>query len=1801
MVSTAAGCRGAHCRFRSRLPQSGAETILAQRSMPRRTLAIVALALLAWLFVRARPPDGSTPAPPVAPDSLAHPAPGLESEPAAVEAPQSPPGRSHPDGALFEPLPEDPSGILVHLRDAATHAPVLGAEVFVCEEQRWDWSSLAYDSDAPWPDVEAELRARGRRIESDTQGNLQLPIPSAWLAVMARKDERFGALTLGFENAPEAQLDLYASSPCSVRIRDAAGRPVAGEQLVLATQNGNAFWRGASDATGTARVPNLGWRIADGSGDSETWFAMANDACAAAPIRWFARAEPAPSAFELVVGDAQRVRLHVVASDGTRVPIDGHVGVSPRSTSGSTSVLRLPRRTNPQLPLARGEALIARGEPGGWLDLEVGLAGSVSFEAALRVPARGEAAGELTLRMPAELQVLLLHPTDEQGTPLARQEFEWVSWGQREGDDRQLDQHIDRVRSDETGLLALAIARLDLHPQQAEEPAGPRRAFVHSGALRLHGARELESATFPFAALGADAVHDHGALALASAMPLVRGRVVDDRGQPLAQVRIGLEQLHVWDGDHELESLAGVETKSGARTGADGRFVLYGKCLGGRLQLNLTREGYLAPRGSEQELFECGSSPDLQLVLLRPAELETSVRVPARLDRRLVWLIDDGSPDLRMEEIEPPAGGGLLVHDHAGFLPGTYRVSLRELDDSTAAAILEVENVLLRPGERTLDPRLLDVDLMRFALAGNAPPPELPGAADRARDPRPRWPAALRRAAGRALRRLQLGAGVARRARAHRAEHAARLADHLESGPAGLDRRVSRAIGRAAAAAGADAQAAGAHPARAAPRGLALPRRAARGELRPAPVGPRHAARARGCGRRWIRRLRDPGRVHARAEPGRVRARSKRHELPRGQRSLQRDLSHAGGPGRRRAAPDRAHARGMGGGGEGARREVTAAAARPSGRVMRGTILLGALLVLGTALWFVQRPVERIGCERVSQLEPIQTESRRDLEFEADGLSAHAARTPGSTEGALRFEDLEPEPTELVVRLVTGENEAPVLDAEIFALEPGYEVFDVETEARARGRRLECDANGRVYLGLPRAELFVCARKGELFGGAWFSASDAPDASLSLMITHTSRVRVLSTAGEALAGIPIVMGNSRGSSGNATTGTAGELLLPNVEWLIEHRLYANPSWFVGVDAPFEEPPLRWFDSGAAAPLWIDLTLPAASALRLRVLASDGTPVPVSGEVSLYLLNGGDHRAAARLKRGETTAVPLIAGEALVPCAEPGAWLDADVDLDGDTAIHQNLRVPETGAAIELRLPKNLQALLFCACDERGVALASRKLEWISYSQEEGDIEQQDTSHDCVRTDELGRCALVVDRRDLQPPEIDPDEDPPKPKHWRGILRLREGATQLESGPIDFGDLGAGSVRNLGRVQLAVAQPLVRGHVRDADGKPLARSSIGLVQLTSLDGKEYHINLLGVDDVESEEDGSFAIFGTCPGGRLRLTIDRTDYDLPGEASMPEFDCGASPDLEVVLARTGTLCTSVLADAALSQWYRWELEDANGEQHEHLSADNGPGEIPREFRSLRPGRVRVRLVRSDTPQPPIVEFDDVIIQSGRCTFDPRLLRVPIHVPPGSAAVLVRTPEPPPIPLHIVDEQGGRIETGLLITFTHCGSHQTEFRGGRVDLRACQESSTIGLWAPGHMYWEGPCPEREREMVLEPALRVRLHVDEPEELRRAGIRLLMDSGFPKVCLQNLAGSAELDPQGDVQIECPLPCRMWIGLRGMVLDKSGALRGAQVELETEEDLFVDVTDEPLEQRFELKIRAEEWAALARALGVGR
>src|SRR5712671_1783405 len=118
----------------------------------RLVLALLGLAALAWLLSRTARPDGPTLAKPVPSQSSSQPQ-LPEAEPGRMEKP-APANRARADAPGFEPLPEDPSEIVVHLRDHTTGARVLGAEVFVREQQTWNGSPAGYDAHRPWLDVE---------------------------------------------------------------------------------------------------------------------------------------------------------------------------------------------------------------------------------------------------------------------------------------------------------------------------------------------------------------------------------------------------------------------------------------------------------------------------------------------------------------------------------------------------------------------------------------------------------------------------------------------------------------------------------------------------------------------------------------------------------------------------------------------------------------------------------------------------------------------------------------------------------------------------------------------------------------------------------------------------------------------------------------------------------------------------------------------------------------------------------------------------------------------------------------------------------------------------------------------------------------------------------------------------------------------------------------------------------------------------------------------------------------------------------------------------------------------------------------------------------------------------------------------------------------------------------------------------------------------------------------------------------------------------------------------------------------
>lgn len=798
-----------------------------------------------------------------------------------------------------------------------------------------------------------------------------------------------------------------------------------------------------------------------------------------------------------------------------------------------------------------------------------------------------------------------------------------------------------------------------------------------------------------------------------------------------------------------------------------------------------------------------------------------------------------------------------------------------------------------------------------------------------------------------------------------------------------------------------------------------------------------------------------------------------------------------------------------------------------------------------------------------------------------------SARIPGM---AVRFEPLPPDPTEFVVRFVTGAPEVELQDLQAFALEMEEndeyrEHFDdVEAELRTRGRALAPDAEGRAHVPLPRKWVLVGARSGELFGAGPFHASDESPGEVELVPSHACRVRTRSVAGGPVAGVAITLSEAHAILWRSKTDSGGELVIPNLEWLLADDGHLDCPHFVATDDIAKNPEVRRYEPRAEIPRLIEFFLPPASTLRLSVVAADGTPLAVQGTVSTS--QGG---GKVRLGRRPVPDLELHDGVVLVPRVAPGVWMSACADLDGGGYASVEVRAPDMLGALEipLRLPPDQQALLVRVVDAEGVGLANRTLQWQTFAEEPGKTERFDPRSDSLHTDEYGRGVLVVRR-----PEPDDDEEPVRLR--RGRLRLQEQEVPFESRVIRFEDLGSGCVRDLGELRLARAPLIAAGRVHDEAGRPLAQAEVELRSVRSEDGEEEFDDLPDVAPTHTGADGRFAIFGTCSRETVRAFAERSGYACPAGEKGFDFACGTAPELDITLVRTGTVKWSVIADAELPVDYVWTLEGVRGDDN-RIRCGAGPGEIVREA-ELLPGLYRVRLCAQDSGAQPIVDVPDVLVRPGERTLDPRLLGIALHAE-------ARVPEPrtepePPIVLQIVDESGSSIPDGIWITGGGCSSSESEFHCGLCRVPAELAGRAIGIWAPGRRFLELDCPERDGEIVLQPALWVRVHFDVPARLRAPGLELYVGLHGSPLVLERLGWGSNLDAQGDALLECPRQGRYELTLSAEPIAESG-LVGESPELELEERPSFEVADEPGEQRFAPAIPAEAWAGLARALGL--
>jgi hypothetical protein len=313
---------------------------------------------------------------------------------------------------------------------------------------------------------------------------------------------------------------------------------------------------------------------------------------------------------------------------------------------------------------------------------------------------------EIELRLGGTKPWVVLRLLDEEGAPFASAQV--LVWCGR---------IADTWSTDDAGQLRLRI-------DQALSPSEPRTLrilgytdrsyFPPRGTEWNHEHQDL-AVEIDLSYELASGDHELGTHTLRRPPPLLEGRVVDDRGEPVPFATVEVRHEVEDDvpgapaGTLELRFVALTTLESDAR----GRFALRGKSEARRFRLQAQRAELL-----EQEFREVARGErEVELRLQRPAMLTGTVALPARANGpgAIVHLVMPPPPST---EVSPPSEGDKAfepkyenyapIRDGGSFdfgpLPaGRGRLRLLSMPDRDVLAELELDLVA---GERCQDPRI---------------------------------------------------------------------------------------------------------------------------------------------------------------------------------------------------------------------------------------------------------------------------------------------------------------------------------------------------------------------------------------------------------------------------------------------------------------------------------------------------------------------------------------------------------------------------------------------------------------------------------------------------------------------------------------------------------------------------------------------------------------------------------------------------------------------------------------------------------------------------------------------------------------------------------------------------------------------------------------------------------------------------------------------------------------------------------------------------------------------------------------
>lgn len=684
----------------------------------RILFATIALLLLVggavWFVSTMRQTREESLAPTATPDGGAHP--GETQEMREVEdAIPSRAGRTlhvpDPMPAHEPPLTEGLEILVVEgpVEDPSAAIPLPHAEVLFL-----DLASLREEDEQAFldegDDLDHYLAAHSRRFRADGEGRLFLPVSSRGAILRGRTADRSGIRPLLPDATAPMLLELDSDPHLLVRVFDASGAPAIGVPVAVRFE----------DAEGDVELITARTESPDGSArlrQVEDVADMIEAEGTAYLVPQIPLLEPLEVPFDCRALPAEPLELHLPPCGRLEVRVRGPDGEPPRESMVVSASVLAPHEVARHAPGLAGELprQITRypDEEGRVVFDRVAVGGTAAVSA--QVPGAPEpvvstlpgphAEGEtvrIELRLEEVTPVLVGRLFDAGGAPLEsvvveaeiRVEIAEDAWRTR------LDR---RIRTETDGAFRLPLTVME-HPLFGEDPPvlipELRISTLATEAEPPKGARlSLPSHLAP-------GPHDLGDVVLETVPLVASGRVLDTAGEGVegARVHFFRDARHGFDREPRWVPCPGFRTISRV----DGGFEVRGWADEGTYALDVQRRNYLS---ADRVEFPVGAR-ELAIVLRQGGVIVGGLLLGEEISRRDVH-ITAVVPETA-ETVKARAGRSGLFRLR-GVPPGGCRVEVAAAEEKRI-----FENVIVRAGETTRDPRLARIDLRgslhRFVL-----------------------------------------------------------------------------------------------------------------------------------------------------------------------------------------------------------------------------------------------------------------------------------------------------------------------------------------------------------------------------------------------------------------------------------------------------------------------------------------------------------------------------------------------------------------------------------------------------------------------------------------------------------------------------------------------------------------------------------------------------------------------------------------------------------------------------------------------------------------------------------------------------------------------------------------------------------------------------------------------------------------------------------------------------------------------------------------------------------------------------